>query len=82
MNITHILLNNHQLGKISKEQRAAEWEVWQTQLHNPNFAAFARLCGGFGTRVTDIAKLDTAVESALAHAGPALVEIMSDPELV
>src|SRR5438270_7263375 len=25
MNITHLLLNNSQLGKITKEQRAAEW---------------------------------------------------------
>ena len=45
MNITHVLLNNSQLGKISKEQRAAEWDVWQTSLHNPDFAAYAQLCG-------------------------------------
>ena len=30
MKITHVLLNNGQLGKISKEQRAGDWEVWQT----------------------------------------------------
>lgn len=36
MNITHILLNNNELGKISKEQRAGEWQVWQTCLQNPN----------------------------------------------
>src|SRR4029079_18462978 len=45
MNITHVLLNNGQLGKISKEQRAGEWDVWQTSLHNPDFAAYARNCG-------------------------------------
>ena len=39
--ITHVLLNNCQLGKIAKEQRAAEWDVWQTSLHNPNFAEYA-----------------------------------------
>ncbi len=27
MNITHVLLNNAQLGKITKEQRAGEWPV-------------------------------------------------------
>ncbi|MDH3433723.1 MAG: thiamine pyrophosphate-binding protein, partial [Gammaproteobacteria bacterium] len=37
MNITHVLLNNSQLGKISKEQKAGEWPVWQTSLHNPSF---------------------------------------------
>ena len=31
MNITHVLLNNSELGKISKEQRAGEWPVWQTR---------------------------------------------------
>ena len=36
MNITHILLNNNELGKISKEQRAGEWQVRQTCLQNPN----------------------------------------------
>ncbi|MGR3914834.1 MAG: thiamine pyrophosphate-binding protein [Gammaproteobacteria bacterium] len=82
MNITHILLNNHQLGKISKEQRAAEWQVWQTSLHNPNFAAYARLCGASGERVTDAGKLDAAVQKALAHEGPALVEIISDADLI
>ncbi|MEN8132054.1 MAG: thiamine pyrophosphate-binding protein [Pseudomonadota bacterium] len=34
MNITHILLNNSELGKISKEQRTGNWKVWQTSLHN------------------------------------------------
>ena len=82
MNITHILLNNHQLGKITKEQRAAEWNVWQTSLHNPNFAAYAKLCGAFGERVTKPEKLDDAIKKALACEGPALVEIISDPDLI
>jgi pyruvate oxidase len=30
MNITHVLLNNGHLGTIAKEQRAGEWDVWQT----------------------------------------------------
>ena len=82
MNITHVLLNNGQLGKISKEQRAGEWEVWQTSLHNPDFAQYAELCGALGIRVTDAAQLDAALERAFAHDGPALVEVMTDPDLV
>ncbi len=82
MNITHVLLNNCQLGKISKEQRAAEWDVWQTSLHNPDFAAYAQLCGAHGRRVTDVAHLDDALAEALAHDGPALVEVMTDPDLI
>jgi pyruvate oxidase len=82
MNITHVLLNNSELGKISKEQRAAHWEVWQTGLHNPDFAAFAQLCGAYGTRVTEADQLDDAIAAAIAHPGTALVEVVTDALLV
>ena len=82
MNITHVLLNNGQLGKISKEQRAGEWPVWQTSLVNPSFAAFAEDCGGKGWTVTRIDQLAPALEAALVHDGPSLVEIVSDAELI
>jgi len=82
MSITHVLMNNSELGKISKEQRAANWDVWQTSLHNPDFAAFAELCGVKGIQVTDPSQLDQAVSDALAHPGPALVEVITDPLLV
>lgn len=82
MNITHVLLNNSQLGKISKEQKAGEWPVWQTGLHNPSFAAYANLCGGKGVRVTKAEKLQQALNEMLTHPGPTLVEIITDPELI
>ncbi len=82
MNLTHVLLNNSELGKISKEQRAAHWDVWQTSLHNPDFAAFAELCGAKGIRVTSADQLDAAVAEALAHPGPALVDVVADALLV
>jgi pyruvate oxidase len=82
MGITHVLLNNGELGKISKEQRAGNWDVWQTSLTNPSFAAFAELCGAKGIRVTDESKLEEALREAIAHDGPALVEVMTDALLV
>lgn len=82
MNITHVLMNNSELGKISKEQRAADYDVWQTSLHNPDFAAYATLCGAKGIRVTSIDQLDAAVAEALAHDGPALVDVVTDALLV
>jgi len=82
MNITHILVNNNELGKISKEQRSGDWDVWQTSLHNPDFARFAELCGARGERVVDASELDGAMERALEHQGPSLVEIIADAELV
>lgn len=82
MDITHILLNNAQLGKISKEQRAGEWPVWETSLHNPSFAAYANLCGGKGYKVSAAKKLESALNDALAETGPSLVEIITDAELI
>ncbi|MEM9796686.1 MAG: thiamine pyrophosphate-dependent enzyme [Pseudomonadota bacterium] len=82
MNITHILLHNGELGKISKEQRSGEWPVWETDLVNPSFAAFARLCGAKGTKVAETGDLEAALREALAADGPALVEIMTDADLV
>jgi thiamine pyrophosphate-dependent acetolactate synthase large subunit-like protein len=82
MNITHVLLNNSSLGKITKEQRAAHYAVWQTSLHNPDFAAYAELCGALGIRVEAASELDAAIAGALAHDGPALVEVIADPELI
>ena len=82
MDITLVLLHNAQLGKISKEQRAVEYDVWQTSLHNPDFSRFAEICGALGIRVTEPEELDDAFATALAHPGVAVVEIMQDALLV
>ena len=82
MNITHVLLNNHELAKISKEQRAGHWPVWQTALRNPDFSAYAKDCGGLGIRVDDYDGLYAALKRALSYDGPSLVEVIADAELI
>jgi thiamine pyrophosphate-dependent acetolactate synthase large subunit-like protein len=82
MDITHVLLNNSELGKISKEQRSADYDVWQTALHNPSFAEYAELCGALGIRVTVADQLDDALAEAFAHEGPSTVEVIADALLV
>ena len=82
MDITHVLLHNGELGKITKEQKSGEWPVWETGLHNPSFAAFAKICGAHGEKVVSSDKVESALQKALAVDGPALVEIMTDAELV
>ena len=82
MNITHVLMNNSELGKISKEQKAAEFEVWQTSLVNPSFAGFARSCGGMGELVKTREQLDEALAKAIAHDGPSIIEVITDAELM
>ncbi|HDZ04358.1 hypothetical protein LCGC14_0205900 [marine sediment metagenome] len=82
MNIKHVLLNNSEIGKISKEQKAAELDVWKTSLHNANFAKYAENCGALGIRVTKTEELILALEKLKAHDGPALLEIITDANLI
>ena len=82
MPIKLILLNNSELGKISKEQRAGEFDVWATDLHNPNFADYANSCGALGIRVTEKADLKAAMAQVLAHDGPAMLEVIADVSLI
>ncbi len=80
MPITLILLNNSELAKISREQRGGNYHVWQTSLHNPNFADYAENCGGLGIRVENMDDLLPAFEKALAYNGPSIVEIISSAD--
>ncbi|MCH7498361.1 MAG: Rieske 2Fe-2S domain-containing protein [Candidatus Marinimicrobia bacterium] len=82
MDITLVLLNNSQLGKISKEFEADDMEVWQTGLTNPDFAAYAKLCGGDGIRVSAPDEIDGALIKALASKKPFIVEFLTDPLLI
>jgi pyruvate oxidase len=82
MPIKLVLLNNNELGKISKEQRAGEFDVWATDLHNPEFAEYARGCGALGIKVTDKNQLKEAMIQLMEHDGPALLEIKTDVGLI
>ena len=82
MNIKLILINNSELGKISKEQRSDELDVWATDLHNPNFAKYAENCGALGIQVTEKADIHLAMEKVLAHDGTAMLEIIADVKLI
>lgn len=56
--------------------------TWETDLRNPDFAAFAELCGAWGRRVETFKNLETVLREALDHDGPALVELIWDVELI
>ena len=83
MDITLVLLDNGELGKISREQISAIRPVWQTGLVNPDFAAYAESCGGVGLRVTTRAELAPAFAAAMAVTGkPTLVQVHSSAQAV
>jgi thiamine pyrophosphate-dependent acetolactate synthase large subunit-like protein len=83
MPILHVLLDNGELGKISREQVSAIRPVWQTDLVNPDFAAYAESCGGRGWSVRTAAELPGALAEALAVTDrPALVAVRTSAQAV
>lgn len=77
-----IVLNNNELGKISKEQRAGGWDKWATDLVNPDFAEYATGCGALGLKVTKKNQLADAMTELFNHNGPGLLEICTDVKLI
>jgi pyruvate oxidase len=82
MPVKVLVINNNELGKISKEQRAGEWDVWQTSLVNPDFAAFSISAGAWGKQVHKDDNLENAVQEWLQADGPALLEVQAAVELI
>jgi thiamine pyrophosphate-dependent acetolactate synthase large subunit-like protein/nitrite reductase/ring-hydroxylating ferredoxin subunit len=80
--VKHVLLNNNALGKIGKEQLAAGYPVWHTSLTNPDWAAYAELCGARGLRVSQRDQLDAAMAELFTTDGPALLCVEQDAELL
>ena len=82
MSVKLIVINNNELGKITKEQRAGGWHKWATDLVNPDFAKYAEGCGGLGISVDNKEELKSAMEKLFKHNGPALLEIKTDTKLI
>jgi thiamine pyrophosphate-dependent acetolactate synthase large subunit-like protein len=82
MPIKIVVLNNNELGKISKEQRAVEMDVWATSLVNPDFAEMARSTGMLGLKVTKKDDLASAMQQLIKHDGPGLLEVHTDVKLI
>jgi pyruvate dehydrogenase (quinone) len=72
-----ILLNNGTLGFVELEMKASGFLDTGCELENPSFAAMAHAMGVKAFRVEEPQQLRSAVEAALAHPGPALVEVLS-----
>jgi thiamine pyrophosphate-dependent acetolactate synthase large subunit-like protein len=68
--VKHVLLDNHSLGKIGKEQRAAEFRSGTPPLHNPDWAAHAELCGATGIKAVRREQLDASMARLFAADGP------------
>lgn len=74
-----VLFNNSSLGMVELEMLVAGLPSFGTANHNPDFAAVARAAGAYGVRVEKPKQLAGALKDAFAHKGPALVDIVTDP---
>jgi pyruvate dehydrogenase (quinone) len=72
-----VVFNNGALAFVELEMKAAGIVNYGTNLDNPDFAAVARSIGLHGIRVERAEDLDGAVKEALAHDGPALVDVVT-----
>lgn len=77
-----IVFDNGSLGMVKLEQEQGGLPNFGTALANPDFAALARVIGLHGVRVEDPQDLDDAVRDALAHPGPVLLDVITNPDEV
>ncbi|NUR85641.1 MAG: pyruvate oxidase, partial [Nonomuraea sp.] len=76
-----VINNNNSLGQILWEQMVLGYPEHGVRFAEPasDFSTWARACGGFGAKVTKPGDVAGAVAQALAHDGPALVDVDVDP---
>jgi pyruvate dehydrogenase (quinone)/pyruvate oxidase len=73
--------NNASLGQILWEQMVLGYPEFGVRFQRVmSFAPFAESCGGMGVRVEKAADVEAAVRAALAHPGPALVDVLVNPD--
>ncbi|GGY75213.1 pyruvate dehydrogenase [Streptomyces omiyaensis] len=74
-----VLFNNSSLGMVELEMLVAGLPSYGTGNKNPDFAAVARAAGAYGVRVEKPKQLAGALKDAFKHKGPALVDVVTDP---
>jgi pyruvate dehydrogenase (quinone) len=74
-----MVFNNSTRGMVRAEMEVFGYPPYGTDVKNPDFGALARAVGIHGERVERAEDIEGAVERALAHPGPALVDFVTDP---
>lgn len=74
-----IVFNNASLGFVAMEMKVVGMPPFGTDLKNPNFAKMAEAIGIMGIRVENSEDVPGAIERALEHDGPVLVDVLTNP---
>jgi len=72
-----IVFDNGSLGFVELEMKAAGILPFAVDLVNPDFSALARDAGWLGLRIETADQVQATLEQALAHPGPALVDVLT-----
>jgi pyruvate dehydrogenase (quinone) len=75
-----VVFHNSKLSFVDLEMKAAGYLPTGVDLKNPDFAKMAEAVGIRGIRVEDPAELEGAVSRALAHHGPVLLDVLTNPQ--
>jgi thiamine pyrophosphate-dependent acetolactate synthase large subunit-like protein len=73
--IVFLVLNDDRYGAIKWLQEKIFGRWGETDLANPDFPALARAFGAAGARVAGLEALGSALDRALAHPGPTLLDL-------
>ena len=74
-----IVFNNRALGMVKLEMEVAGLPDNETDMVNPDFAAIAQAMGFKGINVHKPEEVRNAVEFALSHPGPILLNVFTNP---
>jgi len=74
-----VIYNNSTLGMVKLEMRVAGYEDFGVDMPACDFAKIAEAAGIRGSRVEDSSSLKDAFRSALRHKGPAVVDVVTNP---
>jgi acetolactate synthase-1/2/3 large subunit len=78
-----VVCDNGMYGTIRMHQeREFPGRVSATELHNPDFDAYARAFGGFGAAVNKTADFAAAFEAARQSGLPSIIHLKIDPEAI
>lgn len=77
-----VVFNNHSLGMVHLEMEVAGMTPFGCELKNPNFAKLAEAIGITGFRVEDPDQVRHALEHTLDEPGPALIDIVTDANVL
>jgi len=74
-----VIYNNSELGFVKMEMEESGLPLFSdaTDLQNPNFAEYAKLCGGDGIRVENPEEIQPAVEKAINSKKPFIIDVVT-----